>query len=221
MGDPRKPKKKYSRPSHPWQKARIEEEKALIQEYGLKNKKEIWKVRSQQKKVANQAKVLILETGDQGIKLQKQLISRLHSLGVVSADARLDDVLSLTIKSFLERRLQTILVRKGLSDSLKQARQMITHGHIKVGNKVMTVPSYLVLSKEENEVTFNEKSPFADEEHPERKQPETVGVPIEEDKKESKKDPNKETPKKAAESAPPKAREEKKEHTVKEDKKEE
>ena len=41
MGSPKKQRKKYSKPSHPWQKARIEEEKALKKEYSFKNKKEL------------------------------------------------------------------------------------------------------------------------------------------------------------------------------------
>ncbi|PIN72350.1 30S ribosomal protein S4, partial [Candidatus Woesearchaeota archaeon CG10_big_fil_rev_8_21_14_0_10_47_5] len=41
MGDPRKIKKKYSTPIHPWQRARIEEEGVIIKDHGLKNKKEV------------------------------------------------------------------------------------------------------------------------------------------------------------------------------------
>ena len=40
MGDPRKLRKKYYPPSHPWQKIRIDEEKILMKDYGFKNKKE-------------------------------------------------------------------------------------------------------------------------------------------------------------------------------------
>ena len=39
MGDPKRTKKKYSTPLHPWQAERLEEEKGLTREYGFRNKK--------------------------------------------------------------------------------------------------------------------------------------------------------------------------------------
>ena len=44
MGDPRKTRKKYDTPQHPWQKERMDQESVFLKEYGLKNKKEIWKM---------------------------------------------------------------------------------------------------------------------------------------------------------------------------------
>ena len=41
MGNPKRHRKKYSTPAHPWQRARIEEERELSKEYGFKNKKEM------------------------------------------------------------------------------------------------------------------------------------------------------------------------------------
>ena len=38
MGDPKKIRKKYSTPKHPWEGARIEEEKKLLKDYGIKKK---------------------------------------------------------------------------------------------------------------------------------------------------------------------------------------
>ncbi len=42
MGDPKFSRKKYETPNHPWQTARIKEEKDICKKYGLKNKTEIW-----------------------------------------------------------------------------------------------------------------------------------------------------------------------------------
>ena len=58
MGHPKKTRKKYKTPSHPWQKDRLEEEKILTKEYGLKNKKELWKGDSHLRKVKRQAKTI-------------------------------------------------------------------------------------------------------------------------------------------------------------------
>lgn len=168
MGDPRRLRAKYSGPGHPWQKARIDEEKALKKEYGLKNKSEIWKLDSKLKNFAKQAKRLVALTGDQAEKEKKQLLERLERLGLIQAGATTEQVLGLSIKDILERRLQTIVCRKGLAKSMKQARQYISHGHITIGGKAIKTPSYLVKTAEENTLAFVEKSALSNPEHPER-----------------------------------------------------
>ncbi|MBD3361699.1 30S ribosomal protein S4 [Candidatus Woesearchaeota archaeon] len=169
MGDPKRLTSKYSGPRHPWIKTRIEEEKKLTAEYGLKNKKEIYKATSKLKKYADQAKKLIAATGKQSELEKTQLINKLNRLGLVSKTAQLDDVLSLTVRDLLDRRLQTILHKKGYARTTKQARQFITHGHIIINNKPLTIPSYLVTLAEEPSIQFIEKSSLISTEHPERK----------------------------------------------------
>ncbi|MBW2970676.1 30S ribosomal protein S4 [Candidatus Woesearchaeota archaeon] len=154
MGDPKRHRKKYSTPVHPWQKARIEDEKQLIEEYGLKNKREIWKMVSKLKSFSKQAKSLVARTSTQGEREKQQLMSRLQSLNLLPEDADLDDVLGLETKDIMERRLQTIVFRKGLAKSMNQARQFIVHGHILIGERKLTAPSYLVKKDEENEVAL-------------------------------------------------------------------
>lgn len=168
MGDPRRLKNKYARPRMPWKQARIEEERALMKEYGLKNKSEIWKLSSQMKRFADQAKKLIAATGPQAEKERMQLIQKLCRLGLVQKTAKLDDVLGLTLKNFLDRRLQTIVLKKGLATTPKQARQFIVHEHIAIANKKITSPSYLVLVDEEPKVSFVAKSALSNPDHPAR-----------------------------------------------------
>ena len=43
MGGIKRRRKKYSRPKKPFDSVRIKEENAVVSEYGLKNKREIWK----------------------------------------------------------------------------------------------------------------------------------------------------------------------------------
>ncbi|MBN1644817.1 30S ribosomal protein S4 [Candidatus Woesearchaeota archaeon] len=169
MGDPKRPKAKYSGPRHPWNKARIEEEKQLVAEYGLKNKKEIYKATSKLKNYANQAKKLIAATGKQAELEKTQLINKLNKLGLVTKTAQMDDVLSLTVRDILDRRLQTVLHKKAYARTTKQARQFITHGHILINKKLIQVPSYLVTTSEEPTIQFLEKSQLINPEHPERK----------------------------------------------------
>lgn len=168
MGDPKHPKRTYTTPSHPWQKERIDEEKTLLKEYGLKNKKEIWRMVSLLGRFKQQAKSLIARTDAQSKKEEKQLITKLVKLNLVTENAKMDDILGLDIKNVMDRRLQTQVFSKGLARGAKQARQFITHGHVFVGNKKITVPSYLVKVDEEAQIKFDERSSLANPEHPER-----------------------------------------------------
>jgi small subunit ribosomal protein S4 len=161
-------KKKYSGPSHLWQIARIKEEADLRNEYGYKNKKEIWKMYSILRKFRAQARRLIPLTDKQAQLEKKQLLTRLALLGLVKENAQIEDVLALKVKDVLERRLQTLVLRKRFANTVKQARQMITHGHIVVGEKKITSPSHLVTIKEEPHISFQGSSPFMSEMHPER-----------------------------------------------------
>jgi small subunit ribosomal protein S4 len=177
MGDPKRIRRKFVGPGHPWQKERIEVEKQLLYDYGLKNKAEIWKMNSKMKDFGGQAKRLIASRGVQADKETKQLLARLSSLGLLTTAADLDDVLGLTVENLLDRRLQTVLVKKGLARSQKQARQFITHRHVLIGGKVITSPSDLVRLSEEAVITFAVRSALANDEHPERAQPEVEKVP--------------------------------------------
>lgn len=182
MGDPRKHRKKFSRPEHPWRRARLEEERVLVDDYGLKNKSDLWKVTSKLSHFKSQGKSLIARTGVQADKEQKLFIQKLQKLGLIKADSGIDDVLSLTIKDLLERRLQTMVYRKGLAHSTKQARQFIVHGHVFVKGHKMNVPSYLVPLNEEVAIEFSPKSALSDVDHPERKIKSKNEITVEETK---------------------------------------
>jgi small subunit ribosomal protein S4 len=186
LGDPKKTRRKYDKPSHPWQGDRIEEEKALLEEYGLQNKKEIWRMKTILKRFKDQVKNLASRIDEQGRLEEKQLVSRLISLGLMRPSDPLDVILGLSNKDVFERRLQTLLVRKGLARSMNQARQFITHGHIIVDNKKITFPSYMVSVKEEALVEFVPTSTLSKQDHPERMIKETPKEKAEKKKKEQK-----------------------------------
>ena len=172
MGDPKKLKKKYSTPNHPWNKTVIEEEKIITRDYGLKTKKEILIAKSFLKKYKDFAKKLVTNTTSQGEKEEKQVLIKLQQLGLLSAAAELNQVLGLELKDILERRVQSLVFRKGLARTMIQARQFIVHRHVKIGNKEVTSPSVLLSLKEEAELNFKDKSSLSNENHPERKQEE-------------------------------------------------
>ncbi|MCS7134445.1 MAG: 30S ribosomal protein S4 [Candidatus Pacearchaeota archaeon] len=148
MGDPRRPRKKYKRPKKLYDAARIAEEKELVKKYGLKNRKEIWKAEAKLKKIREQAKKMILHP-----EKQQDFLKRLASLGLIKNDATLDDVLALTKENILERRLQTVVFRKNLARTIREARQLITHRKIKIGGRICDVPGRIIKIEEEKEIT--------------------------------------------------------------------
>jgi len=168
MGDPRKLRKKYYTPSHPWQGARILEENEIVKAYGLKNKKEVWRARSVLKNATLQAKKLSVGGNEQSKKESGQLLTKLVRLGLLKSGAGLGDVLGIKFEDVLNRRLQTLVYKSGLARTAKQARQFIVHGHIAIGGKPVDAPSHLVSMDEQGKIGFIPKSSLSDKEHPER-----------------------------------------------------
>lgn len=169
MGDPKRQRKKYSTPSHPWQATRIKEENLLLKEYGLKNKKELWKMESVLRKFKSQAKSLIATKSSQAEIEKGQLMDRLLKLNLIKGKTKIENIMALELKDILNRRLQTLVYNKGLAKSIKQARQFIIHGHVLIGDKKIDAPSYLVLKGEEDKLKFASRSSLSSKEHPERK----------------------------------------------------
>ena len=132
MGDIKKNRKSYSPPSHPWRKLRIDSENKLAKEYGLRRKREIWKVEANLRKFRKQARKLVGMGAEQAEEDTKNLVSKLVLLGVLDTKATLEDVLALGIDDLLGRRLQTIIYKKGIANTPLQARQIIRHGHITI-----------------------------------------------------------------------------------------
>lgn len=166
MGDPKKQRKKYETPRFLWRTDVLQEELKLLGQYGLRNKRELWRHKTLLSKFRGIARSLIGKTPEERRKMEEELLVRLKKLGVIHETAVLDDVLDLTIEDVLERRLQTIVFRKALSKSIYQARQLITHGHVTIGKQRVTVPSYLVTREDENQITYTPQSSLANPRHP-------------------------------------------------------
>ncbi len=168
MGDPKKPKKKYETPRFPWRSDILESELRLLGEYGLRNKRELWRHRTMLSKFRGIARSLLGMPTSRRRVLEKQLLDKLKRLGILSEDAVLDDVLDLTVESILERRLQTLVFRKGLAKTIYQSRQLITHGHIAIDGRKVFSPSYIVPKNEEDKIEYAPTSPLLNPEHPMR-----------------------------------------------------
>lgn len=140
--------KTYSRPKRPFDKPRLEEEAVIKKEFGLKNKKEIWKADAKVKSMREKAKRLIKSSPEE----QKALFNQLNKIGLKVNS--ISDVLALELTDYLERRLQTLLARKKLATTMKGARQKIVHKKVLVEGRILDKPSYIVPVKLENKITL-------------------------------------------------------------------
>ena len=164
MGDPRKSRKKWEGPKHPWIKERLLREIELVGRFGLKNKKELWIAETLARKLRHRARNLLALPESEREEATRVILEKLYHMGLVEQNATLDDILGLTAENILERRLQTIVYKKGLAKTIYQARQLIVHGHIAIGGRRVTSPGYLVKREEEDLVDFAPGSPFKREE---------------------------------------------------------
>ena len=166
MGDPKKQRKKFQTPRFSWRKDVLEEELKYLGQFGLRNKHELWRLKTSLSKTRGIARSLIGKSAEERVKMENELLTKLKKRGILQETAVLDNVLDLSIEDLLERRLQTIVFRKGLTRTILQSRQLITHGHVTIGNRRVTIPGYLVSKEEEAQIAYNQQSDVAKETHP-------------------------------------------------------
>ena len=150
MGQPKKFKKKYERPKKPYDKERLESERKVLNEFGLRRKKEIWRAESIVRDYRRRARELQAKTNEIA---EKELITRLNRLGIQCK--KLEDVLQIGLDDILSRRLQTLVFKKGIANSMKHSRQLIVHGHVAVDNKKIYWPSYIVEKESEDKISLS------------------------------------------------------------------
>jgi small subunit ribosomal protein S4 len=144
-------KKNYRRPMKAFEAGRIKEENVLKEKYALKNKTEIWKTQAKVDYLRGRAKALARSTPEE----QEALFNKLKALGLKIET--IADILDLKVEDLLERRLPTVVVKKKIATTTKQARQMVVHKKILVNGKVVSAPSYLVPVAEESAITLKVK----------------------------------------------------------------
>jgi small subunit ribosomal protein S4 len=154
MGDPRRFRNKSERPKKLWDLDRIKHDRALLTEYGLKNMHELWRATAELKKYRREARRLLSVTEEERRDDAKKVLAKLARMGVLKEGAVIDDVLSLEVRVILERRLSTLVLRKGLAKTIAQSRQLITHGFIGLNGRMVTRPGYLVSSEEEASLAY-------------------------------------------------------------------
>ncbi len=139
--------KRYSRPRKLYDISTMKEEQGLVSKYGLKNRREVWKADFQIARIRNIAKGLI--TAEEAKKEEFVTKQKAKGFNVES----IADVLGLNKEDWLKRRLQSIVVKKGFAKTLKAARQLINHKHVKIDGKIIDSPSHLTTLEEEKTVS--------------------------------------------------------------------
>lgn len=158
MGDPKKMKKNYESLKKPWEKSRLEEERKIVTEYGIRRKKEIRRLETIIRNLRRRARELIATKDEKEAKI---LIKKVLKMGLVAkSNPVLEDILGIELKDILERRLQTLVVKKGFANTIRQARQFITHGHITLSGQKIISPNYIVTAEEEAGIMFRPTSPL-------------------------------------------------------------
>ena len=145
-------KNKFSWPRKLYDKTRISEENKLVEKYGLKNKREIWKAEAKVKYYRNRAKLLITSGNEE----QENFFAKLNNLGLNVKS--ISEVLALNKEDVLKRRLSTIVWKKNLAKTSRHARQMIVHKNIIVNDRAVDVPSYLVPVMYEDKIYLKKAS---------------------------------------------------------------
>jgi small subunit ribosomal protein S4 len=161
MGDPRKTRKLFRRPRMIWTTDQLNAELYVMGSYGLRNKRELWKAQTEVARIRNQARALLALSSEGRSEKEKRLLNFLNRLGLVKEGATLDDILNLKVEDLLERRLQTIIMKKSGIKSPYQARQIVSHGHVSIGNRKVNVPGYLVRTDEEPQILLHVELPSA------------------------------------------------------------
>ena len=169
LGDPKKQRKKYETPRHPWRRDQLDAELSLMGEYGLRNKHELWRYKTMLSEIRGIARSLLAKSGPERDKSEHDFLMRLRRIGLAGETTSIDDILDLNIRDLLDRRLQTVVYRGGFASSPSQARQLISHGHISIGEQVVSVPSYTVPKSDEQRVGYSPESALAKSDHPARK----------------------------------------------------
>ncbi len=154
MGDPKKARRQYETPKKLWEHKRIEEDKGLREEFGLKNSRELWRMNTIMRKIRREARRLLSKKGKNISERTERVLKRVRSFLLNNPTCTLDDVLTLGVRDILARRLQSIVFKKRLAQTTRQARQLVVHGHIAVDGKRVSSPSYLVKFGEESAVDW-------------------------------------------------------------------
>merc|ERR1712127_1064228 len=141
-------------PRRPFEKEKLINELRLIGSYGLKNKREVWRLQLTLAKLRKARVLLTLPEKDPRRLFEGEALIRcMVRLGLLKeSERKLDYVLGLTIAQFMERRLQTLVMKHKIASSVHHARVLIRQKHIAVGKQMVNIPSFMVRVSSEQHI---------------------------------------------------------------------
>ncbi len=142
--------KRFKKPRMSWDSDEISERKDIMKDYGLRRRKEILIAQEILRNYRRRARELIAEQDEREVKV---LLDKLVKLGLLEKGQGLDDILALTVNDILERRLQTLVWKKGMASTAMRSRQFITHGHVTISSNKVKSPAYMVTVEEESGIS--------------------------------------------------------------------
>ncbi len=149
----RRIRKKFKKPRSPWNITKIKDDRKLLNDYGLRRKKEMLMAQGVLRNYRQRARELI---ADKDKEKERILIEKMAKLGFLpKKESTLDDILALNITNLLDRRLQTLVLRKGIAKTPMQSRQLIVHGHVSVAGRKTKFPSYIVPVEEDRKISLH------------------------------------------------------------------
>ena len=158
MGDPKRSRKKSYKPRNPWDWSSLTQELQLLGTYGLRNKKELRRNNTELSRIRKQARQLLAAPEETRSLEEPKLLNAMSRKGFIKKKSSLDDILALEVENLLDRRLQSVVHKRGITRTMHQSRQLIIHGHIRIGERRITIPSYIVEINEEVDVKLNPES---------------------------------------------------------------
>ena len=160
MGDPKTPRRVWKKPKRPLNYDLLMDELKTLGAFGLKTKRELWKTQTELSRVRLHARSILALRQEIRERKEPILMQSLSKIGLVDENSTLDDVLNLQVTDLLSRRLQTIAQKKLYFKTPYQARQAIVHGHVMIGDSIVTIPSYIVKTEEETKIHLISESRF-------------------------------------------------------------
>ena len=150
-------------PRRAYEKERLDKELKICGEYGLRAKKEIWRVGRHLAHCRKAARILLTlpEKDNRRLFEGAALLRRMTNYGMLDeSKQKLEFILEVEIEEMLDRRLQTQIWKLDMAKSIHHARVLIKQRHIRVGRQVVNVPSFMVRVESQKHIDFALTSPF-------------------------------------------------------------
>lgn len=86
------------------------------------------------------------------------MLEKLYVLGLIPTKWDLEAASKISASAFCRRRLPVVMVRNKMSENIKNASQLVEHGHVRVGAEVVKDPAFLITRTMEDFVTWVDSS---------------------------------------------------------------